>query len=355
LWRAVAIGEARNIQQSLGKFGLGPSDVVHAIPIIARSFLELRSRRRIIYVWVWLPFEFVVTVLTFGIYYLELAAFPEFRTGSSLHLLPAFGSIGYIYIIMVLFFFWPFIILIQSIGRRQRFAVTMYTSHRLTIYDYLSNCNVQLIIMALVSVIALVSTWLSTISWRDTLFITVGAAFGSLWAGVMLYGGWRIYSIVELIVIPPEIIIMRTIADAILAVSATKTRMARSFRAIKFITYNISIAANLLEGPMLRQLAHGDKAVEEILRPQLEMFAAGLRRNLLLLVTPTATSVEELIRSLGHALVGAATGNFQFASPDALAPTVAGPLWQDRVVGLLRRLSLALIPGLAVIVAIRGG
>jgi hypothetical protein len=196
----------------------------------------------------------------------------------------------------------------------------------------------------------------STASWKDTILIIVGAGFACLWAGVTLYGGLRIYRIVEPSVISPELTVIRAIADAILSSGATKPRIARSFSSLKTVAGNVSKAANLLERTMLQQLAHNDKTVENIIRPQLEAAAEGLRSNLALLANPTADSIAELNKSLGQALVGAATGNFsQFASPDAPARTVSGPPWQDRLAGLLRRLALALVPGLVVILAIRWG
>jgi hypothetical protein len=105
LWRPVAIGEARNIRQSLRNFGLGQSDAGHAIPLIARSLFELRCRRLTIYRWIAFPFEIVILGLFLGVYYLELAAFPELQARSPHDFLSIWsGDISQIYYTVSLFF-----------------------------------------------------------------------------------------------------------------------------------------------------------------------------------------------------------------------------------------------------------
>ena len=162
-------------------------------------------------------------------------------------------------------------------------------------------------------------------------FTTIG--FGVLWAGSSLFALGS-----------PDVELVRVLADAYTAVIAGGPSDFRSFARRAEICAYLRRAAHLLDGPMLRKLARGDRAAEAVVRPPLEAAAAGLRQKLPWLATPKNDTREHLARWLGEALIAATTGDLARLTDAEPTVTAAAVTWQGRLVGFARWAFIALGP-----------
>jgi hypothetical protein len=157
-------------------------------------------------------------------------------------------------------------------------------------------------------------------------------SMGSMGTGI----GWR----------SPDISLVLVLADAYTGIIAGGVGSFRSFPRRSAISSRLRVAARLLEGPMVRMLAGGDRAAEAVVRPPLEAAAARLRQKLAWLATPTIATREELARSLGEALIAAATGHLASLTGSEPFPPSASTavVWQSRLFVVGRWCVVALGP-----------
>jgi hypothetical protein len=220
--------------------------------------------------------------------------------------------------------------------------------------------NKKLAIIALIfdlgvfSIIFVLSVVHTNLTWRQVFIVVAGAVFSLLWTAPIYYAGARIYRLFESSIISPDLNVVGLLAESILSASVGKPSSVRDFSTRKKLSANMYYAANLLDRSTVRLLGHDDRALELIVRPQLDTAAYGLRQSVSLLALSNADAMERFNTSLGKLLIGVVTGDLsQLAKPEISAPAVSGPTWQDSLFGLIRWFALALGAPLAVILAVQ--
>jgi hypothetical protein len=341
----VARAEATDLRRSLSRLGLPQNDVSGATPALARSIAEYeRLRRRIS--------QRLVLPLTVLLFLPQVVVIVDSRG----RFLPEPGSDVAGLIEILLYFLaltaTPIIVLVARAQNRRR---SMYWQ-RLIEYRpppiwfafALPSLIPPLIPLGMLIILAPEITltrhdiWVAmapagtVILWVGTIGLTLfwigrGALLGTLL-------GSR----------SPDVVLVRVLADAYTAVVAGGPSDFRSFARRSEIATHLRVAAQLLDGPMLRILSGGDRAAEAVIRPHLEAAAGGLRQKLPWLATPKNDTREYLARALGEALIAATIGDLaRLTGAEPAITAAAAASWRDRLVGFARWVLFALGPASA--------
>jgi hypothetical protein len=195
---------------------------------------------------------------------------------------------------------------------------------------------------------------LNPLSWATMGFIVAGATAALLWTSIIIYFRLEAYRIFGPDAKFPELALIRALVDAIITTNVKKSAGVERFRLHRKISISILAAASILEEPMVRLLVKNDEAADLIVRSELRAVAGGLRQNVVLFALPNPNTMKEIRNSLSTTLIGLITCDFsKLPKVEISKPSHTLATWQDRLLGMVRWFTLALIPILVVWVAIR--
>ncbi len=309
--RALAKAEARDLGRSLRRWGIPQREIACTVPQIARGLTELEWLETTFLRVLRLPMFVVMTAIYYLVYVAELS---YLGVGKLFGIEDLPSRLSALNIYQGLFLCGGSILfpVYQFTGRRnvRRKRMLRYQqTRRRQIVATTLRVGLFILIECLGLTIVISQIVLGDVAWRDFWLIATGVVVSLMWALLIVYIVYIIYTDIGPSALRPELEIIRSLFDAILSGSTTKPSSGRNFRIRRTVAVNILSATKLLEKQMVRLLARNDKEARRIVWPTLGGAAAALRQQLALLTMPSANAMSELNKSLCIALVCFAAGD----------------------------------------------